>query len=172
MNHNYLNILKQISYDEYIQWIPLKQNMSVVSLLDSKDLSRIIDGIENDEELFDFCQLSSNYSCFVLIERITSKPICFCILEFETDKKQIIFHGGRLPVYNNIMMVYRGTAIILKALLNLQFDVLTTSNYNRAIRFNTALGFESYRIDGERVWMRLTHESFEKSSIGQRLLFV
>lgn len=171
MIQDHFNILKHISVDQYTQWVPLTPDMNAVCSLVAEDLSRIIKGIESDEDLFDFCQLSDNYSCFVLTECKTAIPMCFCILEFGIGENQMIFHGGRLPNYNNIMLVYRGTAKLLKALLDLQFDVLTTTNYDRAIRFDNALGFYGYKTDGRRIWMRLTPESLKNSLIGRRLLF-
>lgn len=162
-----LHLLRHFPDDEHVQWLPLTPDMHVVGLLSREDLSHIVEGVENDEDMWDFCRLTGTWHCYAMFERESGAPMAFCVIEVRDSK--IVFHGGRVPDYPGTQLVTRGTAIILKTLLDQGYDVRTTPAHDRSMRYMSAFGFRRQttgRIDTE---MRLTHETFGESPAGKRM---
>lgn len=162
-------LLSYLPEDEYVRWKPLRPEMNVVGRLHHDDLARIVEGIENDEDMYDFCRLSDSWLCYVMEERSSGRPMAFCVLEIRESGHTVLFHGGRLPDYRNILKVCRGTAGMLGALLDMGFNVGTTTGYERSAKFMSGFGFSTYKTENGVKWMRMSRSSFENSLIVSRL---
>lgn len=164
-----LNLMPYIPHDQYIVWQPLTPEMNVVSRMDADSLSRIVAGVDNDEDMWDFCRLTGSWHCYVMTDCTSGSPMAFCVIEVVEPGRSILFHGGRIPDYGNILLFYRGTALMLKTLLDRRYSVGTTTKYARSQRFMSALGFVADSVDNGIVHMQLTPESFENSMIYKRM---
>ena len=162
-----LHLLRHIPDDEYVQWLPLTPDMRVIGLLSREDLSHIVDGIENDEDMWDFCQLTGTWHCYVMTDRRSADAMAFCVIEARDS--MTVFHGGRVPDYPCTQLVTRGTAIMLKTLLDLGYDVRTTPAHDRSMRYMSAFGFRRNTTERIATEMRLTHETFSDSPVGKRM---
>lgn len=144
-----LNLLPNIPEDQFITWVPLCPEMNVISRLNADDMSRIVGGIENDEDMCDFCNLTGLWHCYVMKDLKCDCAMAFCAIEVKEHERSILFHGGRIPDYNNTLLVYRGTAIMLKTLLTMNYSVETTTEYPEANAFYPLLDLSSIDMTRE-----------------------
>lgn len=169
MNNDTLNLIPHIPEDHSVIWKPLLPHMNVISRLHHDDIANVVGGIESDQDLYDFCRLTGSWHAYVMLHKPTTRPIAFCVIEEVLPKQHILFHGGRVPDYNNTMLLYRGTAIMLKTLLDLNYKIDTTSTSLRSSRFMQALGFVKLNTDNGITHMQLTPETFSNSRFSIRM---
>lgn len=163
-----LSIIPHIPGDRHVSWLPHVPGMNVVGLLDPEDLSYIVEGVENDEDMWDFCRLTGTWHSYVMFERESGAPMAFCVIE--TVGRMVLFHGGRVPDYSNTMLVYRGTLVMLKTLLDIGYDVRTTPAHEKSRRFMSAMGFRPDKTEEGLLSMRLTGADLARSLAGKRVL--